>query len=712
MEIYVIKKLAYSEDCSVKTNQIYLTKLNIEMSNLLNDTRVDKVLTIEEFFENYYLIVVGGSYYDEFKESDNKKYQDELSAISKDINLNKRTTGLTGAYELYKMKMNNIFDCKVRLKTKGHQKIQEQTKARSIYQTTFLHYICCAYLFMPIETNIGNENIFMNLDGFANIARYSKRLEKFSKGCVNSFDFEDFNAQHTFEDMQCVLRHTFEKVSSTIEDDNTREKYINIANWVINSVSNTYTYRNGIKYQWKAGLPSGVRYTSYMNNILNYLYTKIMYKSLNSLYPHLNYDYRLMEVCGDDSYHVFSTIEASTIFNEEMLACGYSIQLTKQMTSYETFEFLRLQYYPNGLICGCVNRSISNFVCGNWEDSGSNSVLQIINELYPNVVTLTKRGMSVDIARRIWMMALVNCLVNKSYEQQDFNSYAEMYNKSCLVKNYFNLTRRLKTDQNGYSMLLYEERYIDIKTLSRELSEIRKSLDSQITNEAKDFDYNVTSLIEFRSSLVNWMKMNNVIINDQVDYAVINKNTFNLAVSGAVRISNTYSHVREILKSLDVALIVSTTLDIAKFSNLPQLHAQSTVLALILISDISVYFKCSNFEKKLAGVQSVSSVNMDIIKFWLIRDSLNTNERNKLFRKVFSKKYSTLDKSYLDSVYINNKGKVVSTFMRNPSLILQTIGDSESIMNSCYAVTRDDRYYKCVIIKEMRCRAMKIIIRN
>jgi hypothetical protein len=695
------------------SEESYANDLNIELDSMFQHIQVNRVMSLDDFFNNYYLLIVGGSYFDEDTEHDTQRYTEELNEKFKGLKLNKRTVGLTSGYEKYKLKMLNIQKEKIRLKTKAHQKMQEQTKARSIYQTTFLHYLVCAYLLLPIEQNLTSLNIFMNVDAFSTIGRYAMRIQKFKKGVVNSFDFEDFNAQHTFKDMQCVLRHTFSKVSSCITDTNVKELYDDLSDWVIASVSNTYTYRNGVKYQWKAGLPSGVRYTSYMNNILNYCYTKIMYNGLSRIYPELNFDYKSMEVCGDDSYHVFNTEYESNLFNVWMQKCGYSIQLSKQMTSEDTFEFLRLQYYPSGLVGGCINRAISNFVCGNWEGDGSTTIEQVLNELYPNMVTMMKRGMSVSMGIKVFEIALRNSLLIKSYENGNFEDFMLYMSKSSSVTKFVMCARQYTVDDGGYDMTFYYEKYKLSNPVKFDMIEIKKSFMEVQENDGDSTSAKPQSIKDLSNMLQRWIVSKDSSIGAKsVKMQRIVSNCYKLATAGAQIDGTGMNQIRKQIASVNESRILHVHNATKQVNYSPARFINDPNLSVLLVQDIKLYQYYDNFKQRIPKLQSIESVNMDIIKYWLIESALNSSDKNRLYKIIFGKKITILEREYIDNIWIDKKGKVKSRLAVKPSNVLRVLADSQDIMNVCIAVDRSSRMYKCVLVKEMARRALKITIRN
>jgi len=709
------EKFAIGPDGLTKSSRLFNEKLKVEMDALLNKISVKTVLSIEDFMKEFYLKIVGGSYFNEEGEGNLKTIKTELYNLNENLKFNKRTSGLTSKYSDLLKKLKNILKYKPRLKTKVHQKTQEQTKARSIFQTTMLHYLCCAYLFVWIEEGINTENIFMNTDSFDNLNRLTNRLAAFKGRYVNSFDFEDFNAQHSFEHMKIVLKSLTDRVARSIVDTNIKLEYLNISEWIINAVDNTYTVVEGKEYKWKNGMPTGIRYTSLMNNLMNYLYSKIMYSGLNCIYKDKPYDFAYCEVCGDDSWHAFISEDHSNIFNYAMLECGYSIQMSKQMTSKNMFEFLRLQYYSNGLIAGCLNRTISNAVCGNWEDDGIEDPFGIFSEIYSTMISMLRRGMISSLVKKFFVISLTNTFNYRYYDLNDFVTFEKGYKESKSFAEFFDLIRLIPIESGGLSSLFYNETYLAIGQISNEVRDIIKKLKKIVEMEQEDRkSFDTQSLKDFRSSIYNWVtsKIGNI-KEGEVDFYRLQNNVFKLATEGAWKKDTSNNPIERILKNgklLDQIRLVNSKL--IKRSFMPKISLTKGRMSLLLISDPSIYQMYYNSINMVGIVQSMSAANLDIVKFWLVNSALKTSRRNELFKKIFRFKASQERLNLVTSVKINSKGKFERLYPSQPTMKLRVMADTESILNACYAVSKAGNLYECILIKEFKIRVVQLTLRN
>lgn len=696
-------------------SEIYFDRLlEFEANELFNTCGTTIVESIDDFMDSYFFKIVGGSYYDEVSDKASSKYKEELANLDPNLKFNKRTAALTKMYEEYRSKLKSINLQKCRLKTKAHQKTQEQVKARSIYQTTMLHYLVATYVLTPIEEQLNTKNIFMNSDSYENLAKYSYRLKKMKGRYVNSFDFEDFNAQHMLKHMHIVLKCVGVRIWRNIKDQAIKDQYEKCYLWLANAVFDTYTYRNGKKYQWKEGLPTGVRYTSFMNNLLNYFYTVIMYKGLNRKFKQDLYLLDDFEVCGDDSWHAFGSDTLSSIFNEEMKKCGHSLQISKQMTSAKHFEFLRLQYYLNDMIVGCLNRSISNFVCGNWEDDGNINPVLITKELYPNMVSAVKRGLDNEVAKQLFTISLENTLAMKMSLSSELKEYRSNLDKAKQYVRMVNVLRCCEIENGGWSMMFYGEKYIFSRKQKGLIKELRKVQEMLLSTESKRQTIKCDSIGKTINSVIEWTNkkvMSNV--TNKVEIPRLQSTIQKLATEGAYKMQSESSLIANLLYNDNfMNLCKKLTTKLSYESRLPLRKNEKDNFRKLLICDNLVYGVYFNNIEKLGAIQSLSSVNMDIIKFWLVESALPGQVRKLLFQRIFKTRMTNEKLQQVTSVKINSKGKFEKLYESNPSIKLQVIGETESIYNACYAVDRGHNMYQCILIKEFACRVTRIIMRN
>jgi hypothetical protein len=353
-------------------------------------------------------------------------------------------------------------------------------------------------------------------------------------------------------------------------------------------------------------------------------------------------------------------------------------------------------------------------VCGNWENEGNNEIIPLINEIYPTIVSAVKRGMPLHVSRIIFEVQVANSLLNKSYEVGNYEDYVTLVSRSVSFAKLFMLLRRVKVEMGGFNMLLYNEKNIYVKKKLDSVDKIMKIITISPEVQPNSADYKVQSLIDFKKKLVDWVATKITLFNyEMIDQKRLTQRCYTLAIAGAERNVNKLSVIREQLMNQKLVKLESdvTTL-LMKSSSLVQSRDTINYMEKVLVCDNNIYGMYYQNISKLGMIQSLSSVNMDIVRFWLLHDSLPTNKRNEVFKRVFAAKLTEERLKVMTNVKINSKGKFERLYDTNPSVKLKIIGETESIYNACYAIDLKGSMYDCVLIKEFDCRVTRVIIRN
>lgn len=692
-------------------------KLKTAMMLFFSKVKVNKVESVEDYMAQYLFNVVGGSFYDD-KDKSRREVFEELDRILKNVEVTKRTAGFTSKFIDLLERMLNIEEQKVRLKTKCHQKVQEQTKARTIYQTTILHYFVIGYLLAPIEHNIVNYNIFMNDTVFDMIKRISRRFEVMKGKFLNAFDFEDFNAQHSFKHMKMVLHYTTEKVLSTIKEEIVYNQYKKLASWAIEAIDHTYTVFEGKEIKWKAGLPTGVRYTSYMNNLLNYFYTTVAYENINETLgiEALQFNF---EVCGDDSYHAFSSKELSIYFNNYMAAMGYDAQPSKQLTSSITTEFLRIQYYQGGLATGCLNRSISSLVCGNWESDGNYGLVENCEEIYNSYVVAEKRGLCKYLSKILFKESLHSAILN-SLLGNEFDKYKVTNKVAERYAEMLNIWRQIRKVNNGGQMLLYYESFLMDKPYKNMFSEFFRLYEKnkaklsleQITEEQISSFSETKMIISGSEFLVNWAKskLKGKVQDEHIKRSLIRSRLVKAGLTGAI--SGKESRLlTELLISEDLYALLKQIINVKKAGYLPSTKLTSGDLTTMLLCTASDKWFYYNSIKSINLFLKLEKMTKELMWLSYLDGALPRNSFSELVRKLTEKKEQVIRDNLLTGLSLDSKGKVILKYERNPSAVLRIWPDTTSIYNAVKVVTGRSEKYNAVIILSTRRSINKIILR-
>lgn len=146
----------------------------------------------------------------------------------------------------------------------------EWAKLRAIYGTDLTSYVLTHFVFyncedtLPSQFPVGKKARPSYVS--ASVDAVLQHREAF---CL---DFEDFNSQHSNENMQAVMQAWLD-----VNKDGLSEEQFEAGKWAVQSVANTIIEdRSGTKttYKSEGTLMSGWRLTTFINSVLNYIYTQ------------------------------------------------------------------------------------------------------------------------------------------------------------------------------------------------------------------------------------------------------------------------------------------------------------------------------------------------------------------------------------------------------------------------------------------------------
>jgi hypothetical protein len=146
----------------------------------------------------------------------------------------------------------------------------EWGKMRAIYGTDYTSYIMAHFAFyncedvLPSDFPVGNK---------ARPSFVSARVAAVLDGTIPlCIDYEDFNSQHSNAAMRTVMQAYIDAFSGTLSDEQ-----LKAAHWTMDSIDETIVHDNmgtGTTYRGQGTLMSGWRLTTFMNSVLNYVYTR------------------------------------------------------------------------------------------------------------------------------------------------------------------------------------------------------------------------------------------------------------------------------------------------------------------------------------------------------------------------------------------------------------------------------------------------------
>jgi len=239
----------------------------------------------------------------------------------------------------------------------------EWGKQRAIYGVDNTNFIMSSY------GMAGAEEVLSKLFPIGVEAESEKVKRKvglvLENGIPYCFDFEDFNSQHDTYTMQLVLKAYIDVYSDYLEPEQ-----IDSVQWLIRSLENMYVVQpDGTKYRASGTLLSGWRLTTFMNTVLNYVYTMIMMGESRFATTHN----------GDDILGAITNLNEIRNLEEKAVKHNVRFQTSKCYLG-AIAEFLRVDHYKgNG--SQYLARAISTYVHGPTEMAIPNDPIAVINAI-------------------------------------------------------------------------------------------------------------------------------------------------------------------------------------------------------------------------------------------------------------------------------------------------------------------------------------------
>jgi hypothetical protein len=332
-------------------------------------------LSWNEFWGNRWQWTASGSYHSQYIEDQEYKYKDQ-----------QLRNKFIAAIAMPEVSIDHFSHRTPEIQAWSSVKY-EWGKQRAIYGTDFTSYVLTHFLFYNAEDTLGAQFPVGSKARPSYVsARVSAMLERGLHYCL---DFEDFNSQHSNGAMKAVLRAWVDAQRHHLHPDQ-----LGIAEWVIASIDNTIINDHmGLKetYKTKGTLMSGWRLTTFVNSVLNYIYTTTLIQgSEDQIYSLHN---------GDDVIMTFSKL--STLANMQKLASKYSIRAQPHKSHYGAIaEFLRVDHL-RGEHGQYLSRNISTLVHGRIESKKAITAVDAISALESRLAEFIMRDGDPDIAARL-----------------------------------------------------------------------------------------------------------------------------------------------------------------------------------------------------------------------------------------------------------------------------------------------------------------------
>lgn len=270
----------------------------------------------------------------------------------------------------------------------------EWGKMRAIYGTDITSYILAHYAFFNCEDVLPNEfPVGMKARPSYVSAKVAAVLDRKTPLCV---DFEDFNSGHSNEAMMTVIQAYYDVYSERMDDDQKRAIL-----WTKESVANTTINDNmGTKttYRTNGTLMSGWRLTTFMNSVLNYIYTQVLLTNCNE---NVNSVHN-----GDDVLLGVSNFDVArrTVYNAEK----YNIRLQRSKCAFGGIaEFLRVDRV-RGDFGQYLSRNIATLMHSRVESKVALNVVDIVEADEERFREFVRRGGDEEIISKLRLISYKN----------------------------------------------------------------------------------------------------------------------------------------------------------------------------------------------------------------------------------------------------------------------------------------------------------------
>jgi hypothetical protein len=285
----------------------------------------------------------------------------------------------------------------------------EDGKARLLLSSDTFHYVIYSMVLYGIEPHLADDPRMDFPAGPAvEWARMQLRVRFGSSGVIlRLWDFADFNAQHTnlgmFGDLLATANMFSDIAGERMSEEEVQRIYAS-HKYVAYSFLNTWIrWEPGDITKSESGLSSGVRGTTYGNNVKNPSYSTLARTAMRDIYGMDPVFYELDK--GDDQYGAVTDWLSAVWLNRMMRWVGCDGQDTKVLAGRGWAEYLRCLYDGEGAVCGCVNRSIAVLIVSSWQNAPTSDGLRVNAEISGILDLLVRRSAMMD-----WACAVANAV--------------------------------------------------------------------------------------------------------------------------------------------------------------------------------------------------------------------------------------------------------------------------------------------------------------
>lgn len=281
--------------------------------------------------------------------------------------------------------------------TKAVPKLNETGKERQLLPGTLMHYVVFSYVLYVAECQDQVGTTRLNVKDEDGIIFYDRKMNSMYHML---YDWANFNAQHSVEDMARVIR-MLEMIPTAPRDYGffcraIAESFYHM--WLLDP--------EGGKHKLEKGLFSGWRGTTWINSVLNYVYVYVGIKCCERIYDDFCPTY--IDHGGDDLDVGFRSAHDCFRMMKVMDAIGYEATAIKQMVDVKS-EFFRNTITDEGVFAS-PTRALANFVSGNWESGGAKTLSEKTTSVLDQAAKLERRGVDGEFCKKLCAMSLKHWL--------------------------------------------------------------------------------------------------------------------------------------------------------------------------------------------------------------------------------------------------------------------------------------------------------------
>ncbi len=268
----------------------------------------------------------------------------------------------------------------------------EWGKMRAIYGVDITSFVLGAFGFLGCEDALPND---FPVGSRANDDYVSRKLDAIMPGrAPYCLDYEDFNSQHSIEGMQAVMRAYVHVFKGQLD-----EQQQHAIAWFIGATAKEIIhYREGATehtYRTKGTMLSGWRLTSFMNSVLNWVYTHTVTDPVVATVGVHNGDDVLLPV---DTYKQVKKIEGN-LKRHNLRSQPPKCNLAG------IAEFLRVDH-SGGEGSQYLARAVATYVHGRTEAIIPNNLAAVLAALRDRETELLKRKARPDILEELTRTSL------------------------------------------------------------------------------------------------------------------------------------------------------------------------------------------------------------------------------------------------------------------------------------------------------------------